>query len=115
MARLPPVSLDLGQMVLASTHSGLQLQLSSLAVFDSPAEGVLDPTCLHLGETLLTGKVWVSRGDALRVVLGIRLDDSVGIQNQDSLLEVVSEMLKEARVSRTLRCERTTEFQGADT
>lgn len=99
MALSTSTSYDLGQLGLSMKSSGLQLQMSNTAIFDPPAEGCFDSKDLHLDDLLPSGKAWVVRGTASRLILDIDLEDILDVRGRDLLFGVVAERLREAKAS----------------
>lgn len=86
---------DLGRLDLASTATGLGLQLTSHARFASPEEGF---EFAQYGLTSMT-KSWIRRGNDFRLSIKLQLDGDFPEISVETLTETVSRRLGASEVS----------------
>lgn len=88
------IGVDLGQLGLASTASGLQLQLNSHAEIASPEEGSdFDPCAL-----ITTERPWCRRGHGFRLSVSLSFDGEETGQSIEALGNAVAQQLGLAEV-----------------
>lgn len=88
------IGIDLGQLGLASTASGLQLQLSSHAEIASPQDGFeIDPCGLTT-----TGRPWCRRGHNFHLCVSLTVDGEVTGVSMETLGNAVAQQLGVAEV-----------------
>lgn len=91
-------SIDLGRLDLVSTTSGLQLQLSSLAQFAASVEGSAHKALtLQALDADFRERPWIHRASNFRVVLGLRLAETLQGAVQGNVVENLTNSLREAK------------------
>ncbi|KAK0347260.1 hypothetical protein LTR94_003205 [Friedmanniomyces endolithicus] len=91
--------MNLGQLDLVSTTSGLRLDLSSRAHFITPAEDLTED---HLAtsprEEKVSERLWIERANNFRLVLGLRLGDALDTETKGHVLATLADRIRHAEL-----------------
>ncbi|TKA45106.1 hypothetical protein B0A55_12951, partial [Friedmanniomyces simplex] len=91
-------SMDLGRLDLVSTTSGLQLELSSLAQFNTSMEDVPDERlAIELPDESRQEILWIKRANNFRLVLGLRLGNAFDVETKKQVLESLATGIRDAK------------------
>ncbi|TKA47356.1 hypothetical protein B0A55_13322 [Friedmanniomyces simplex] len=92
--------MDLGRLHLVSTTSGLQLELSSLAQFNTSIEDVPEERLtMEVRDESRQEILWIKRANNFRLVLGLRLGNAFDVETKKQVLESLATGIRDAKAA----------------